>query len=105
MLYMQVTGQVMPGRLMELKKLLADELFPLFEKYGAKVVGSWQTIVGTVEEFTDLYAFDSMAHYEQVMRSMVRDPAWWPTHAKGRSLVSTETTKFLWPLVPTEQIK
>ena len=104
MLYMQATIEIPREKSAKFVELLTNKFAPLAAKHGMKLVGSWQTVVGVQDEFTDLWAFDNMEHYAAVFRSMVKDPEFQKTFDEIRSLAVHEVTKLMRPL-PVSTLK
>lgn len=65
MIYLHVTVHVVGGKLQEFHDFWARESLPLWEKYGAKHIGSWSTTIGKTNEIVRLFAFTDMAYYEK----------------------------------------
>lgn len=68
MIYLQATIQLAPSKTSEFRTILATAVIPIFEKHGAKLIGSWETAVGNQSEITDIWAFETMAHLESPNR-------------------------------------
>ena len=98
MICMQATVEVAHENLPEFMDVLANRMVPLFAKHGVGLVGSWMTVIGILDEITDLWAVDSMEHYEKAMRSLMKDPEWRETYDRIRSLIKHESIKILRPL-------
>lgn len=98
MIYLQATLTLAPGKSREFNEFLGEKMVPCWEKYGAKLIGTWETAVGTMNEVTDLWSFDSMGHFEEAFRSLIRDPdmrSAWPIIP---SIILGEKNKLLRPL-------
>jgi len=98
MVYLHATLQLAPYKSREFGKFLATTLVPLFEKHGAKLIGSWETFLGNQSEITDIWGFDSLAHFEASTQSMLRDPQFASALEAMAPMVVSETTKLLAPL-------
>ena len=98
MVYLHATLQLAPYKSREFSKFLATSLVPLFEKHGAKLIGSWETIVGNQNEVTDIWGFDSLAHFEASTQSLLRDPQWASVQETMTTMIVREKTKLLAPL-------
>ncbi|MFC1944648.1 NIPSNAP family protein [Chloroflexota bacterium] len=98
MIYFQTNMMMSPGKSQEFNEILGQHLAPVMDKYGGKLIGSWETAVGTLNEITDLWAFNSMGHFEEAMKSFGRDPELRPYLITLQSLVVSETMKLLRPL-------
>jgi len=98
MIYLHVTLEVAPGKFREFNELMSNGLVPLMEKHGAKLIGSWETAVGTRDEVTDLWCFDNMGHFEGSLESLIRDSELRSLLPTVSSVITKETTKLLRPL-------
>ncbi|MFC1943948.1 NIPSNAP family protein [Chloroflexota bacterium] len=98
MIYYQATLPIAAGKIYEFNDLLANHLQPGFERYGAKLIGSWETAVGTLNEVTDLWGFENMGHFEESFQSFLRDKELRPIWPKAPTIILGETGKLLRPL-------
>ena len=98
MVYLHATLQLAPYKSREFGKFLATTLVPLFEKHGAKLIGSWETFLGNQSEITDIWGFDSLAHFEASTLSLLQDPQWASVQETMSPMVISEKTKLLAPL-------
>ena len=73
MIYLHVTVDVVPGKVDEFHKFWSETSLPMWEKYGAKHIGSWTTAIGKGNEITRLFAFDNMAHFEKFQMFLFKD--------------------------------
>jgi len=95
MFYLQVTMELDHANVPKFLDNLENRFVPVATKHGMRLVGAFQTAVGTMDEITDIWAFDNLEHYAQVFRSLAKDPEWQSIFDEERSLVRRETTKFL----------
>jgi len=98
MLYLHASIKVQPFRSAEFIRTLGQSIVPLFEKHGAKLVGSWDTAVGTQGEITDIWGFEGMEHFQSTTASLLRDQEWASVKQSVAGLVVEEKTKLLVPL-------
>ena len=98
MVYLHATIQVAPFKNLEFRRILATAVIPIFEKHGAKLIGSWETAVGNQSEITDIWAFETMAHLEKSTQSLLRDPEWTRVKDTLATMIVKEKTKLLVPL-------
>ncbi|MDO8490397.1 MAG: NIPSNAP family protein [Dehalococcoidia bacterium] len=98
MIYLLATAQLHTGKLQEFSDILSKEYLPIAEKHGQKLVGAWRTVVGNVDEITDLWAFNSLAHFEQVRGALAQNPDWQKAYARLRSVIAAESHKIIGPL-------
>jgi hypothetical protein len=64
-IYLEMTVQVVPGKVNELLEVFSKEFLPACEKLGAKLVGQWQTTIGNANEITDLWVYDDLTHLQR----------------------------------------
>ncbi len=93
--YLHVTVQVNRGKVDEWSTLYRDEFIPLIEKYGQKLVAVWRTSIGTYDEITDVYEFESMAAMEQIRAKIWADPKTGPALKKIQPLSGFEISKLM----------
>ncbi len=53
--------------------MFEKEYLPLCNKHGQKLVAAWRTTVGTCDEATNLFVFDSMEEFSRIRQSMRDD--------------------------------
>ena len=97
MIYLMATEEIKQGELDGFIKCL-EEYIPIAEKHGMRLVGSWQTQIGTIPEVTDLWAFDNLGHFEKVRQAMAEDPEYRSIYPKIQAFVVRETLKIVRPL-------
>lgn len=95
MIYLMATVDVLSGKREEFVNILRDEFIPLTEKHGQKLVASWRSVSGTVDQIIDMWSYESFEHFEKVSRSQMRDPEWRATSTKLRPLVLCENLQLL----------
>ena len=64
MIYEHRSYTIMPGKREEFVRVFG-RFMPLFDKYGAKVVGVWRTDVGEQNEFIYILAFEDFAQRDE----------------------------------------
>ena len=89
MIYLHATLQLLQGKATEFNDLLANGIAPSVGKYGMKLVGSWENVVGNRDEVIDIWQLDSIEQYEAFTRE---------TRGMSSPLVIGETTKLIRPL-------
>lgn len=94
MVYFLATIEIKPGELDGFTEAL-KEYVPIAERHGMRLVGSWRTVVGTIPEVTDLWAFDNLDHFEKVRQAMAEDPERQRAYAKAQSYVARATFKLI----------
>lgn len=102
--YWMMVVEVPLGHLSEYHAFAKEEQNPLMEKHGYKIIATWQTIVGPVEEVIVVAEFASMADYHKARVSLVTSEAWKTAGAKTSELTRSIQTRFLSAL-PYSSIK
>jgi serine kinase of HPr protein (carbohydrate metabolism regulator) len=74
MIYVLAIRQLLPGKMAQYKEVETKELIPVFNKYGIKMVGHWNTIIGNSYETVNLFAYNDMAHYQKSNEARRTDP-------------------------------
>ncbi|MBI2832642.1 MAG: NIPSNAP family protein [Chloroflexi bacterium] len=71
-----------------------------WDKYGRKLVGQWETIIGPrlPREITDLWAFDDLAHRQREQEAVAKDPDQIRVISKLNGMLVEETIKVMAPL-------
>jgi hypothetical protein len=98
MIYLHVTVKVRRGKLEEWTRIFEDHLLPIQKKHGQRLVGAWKTTVGAYDEVTDLYAFESLAEFEEIREKLFGDPDLKQWLAAICELIDDEHSKILTPL-------
>jgi len=104
MIYLEATIEVVPGKMNEFMEVLSKEYLPASEKLGRKLAAQWQTLVGTLDEVVDLWAYDDLAHMQRFQEARQKDEEILKAGERLRSLIAHETTKLLMP-TPYSAIK
>jgi hypothetical protein len=74
MIYVLAIRQLLPGKMAQYKEIETKQLIPVFNKYGMKMIGHWNTVIGNSYETVNLYSFNDMAHYSKTREAMRSDP-------------------------------
>ncbi len=94
--YWMITVEVPVGKLAEYHAFAQAELRPVQEKYGYKFIGSWQTIVGDIEQVISIAEFENMEAYNNARRSFLGSEDWKTSVGKKvDSFVRNIKTRFL----------
>ncbi len=94
--YWMITVEVPVGKLAKYHSFAQEELIPVQEKYGYNFIGSWQTIVGDIEEVISIAEFDNMEAYNNARRSFLGSEEWKTSVGKKvDSFVRSIKTRFL----------
>jgi hypothetical protein len=103
MVYNQVVYTLQPGNLDAFFEI-ERQMKPLVEKAGYKVIGSWRTTIGNMNECTSLYAIEDMAQLEKSGLAMREDKEYMALTKKLASIVTSYTTKVMRP-TPSSPLK
>jgi len=95
MVYLLVTVQVNRGKLDEWSNVFEKEYLPLCNKHGQKLVAAWRTIVGTYDEVTDLFVFDSIEEFSRIRQAMRDDPEVQAAYKRIAPLSGYEVSKLM----------
>lgn len=97
MIYEHRTYTILPGKTAEFVEGFGRVPAPLFEKYGAKVVGVWTTDLGGLSnEVVYILAFHDLAQREQVFQQLRDTPAF-QSYVREGVLVASVASKILRP--------
>ena len=97
MTYLHITIDVLPGKMDEFHDFWSKTSLPLWEKYGAKHIGSWSTAIGKANEITRLFAFESLAHYEKFQTFLFKEEEGRELQRKVFQYIAGSSFKFLVP--------
>ena len=97
MIYFEATIKVAPGKMNEFMEVLSKEYVPASQKLGRKLVGQWRTLVGTLGEVINLWAFDDLAHMQRFQEAQQKDEEILKIGKRLVPLIAHETTKLLVP--------
>jgi hypothetical protein len=98
MIHLHVTVQLQRGKMDEWSKIYEEHLLPPMNKHGQKLVGAWKTSIGTYDEVTDLYEFESLSEFERIRGELFKEPEikkWVP---RIWEIAGHEESKILVPL-------
>ena len=73
MIYLHITVRTVPGKTGEFHRFWSTRSLPIWEKYGAKHIGSWETSIGESFEIVRLFAFDDLTHFERFNKFLSQD--------------------------------
>lgn len=102
MIYMLVTVQVKRGKMKEWTSLFEKHFLPACQRHGQRLVGAWKTTVGTYDEVTDLYAFESWSEFERIRKALFQDPEVQKCLPEANALSGLEVSKIMEPLSYSE---
>ncbi len=102
--YWMITIEIPLAKLGEYHQLAAAELAPMQEKYGYKFIGSWQTIVGNIEQVISIAEFENMEAYNKARQGFLGSEEWKAFSKKTDGMIKGVKTRFLWA-TPYSRIK
>ena len=76
MIYEWRIYEAMPGKMSALHDRFQKITLKLFEKHGIKVIGFWETIIGTSNVLYYMIAYENIAHREKAWNAFMADPKW-----------------------------
>jgi hypothetical protein len=97
MIYLEASIKVAPGKMNEFMEVFSKEYVSASEKLGRKLTAQWRTIVGTLDEFVDLWAYDDLAHMQRFQEARKKDEEIIKAGERLRSLIAYETIRLLAP--------
>ncbi len=102
MIYMLVTLQVQRGKMKEWTELFEKHFLPATQRHGQKLLGAWKTTIGTYDEITDLYAFESWSEFERIRKALFQDPEVQKYLPQLNAICGYEISKVMEPLAYSE---
>jgi hypothetical protein len=97
MIYVLALRQLLPGKMAQYKEVETKELIPMFNKYGVKMIGHWNTAIGNAYETVNLYAFNDMAQWQKFRDAQRTDPDAIKTAASLGALTVSSNSRLLEP--------
>ena len=97
MIYLEASFQVVPGKMNELMQVFEKEFLPASNKLGRKLAGQWHTTIGTLDEITDLWVYNDLAHMQQFQEARAKSPEFIKASEHLRALIAHETTRLMVP--------
>ena len=73
MLYEMRIYDAVPGKLPALNDRFANHFVGFFKRHGHGILGFWTDAIGTTNRLSYILSFDSMAHKEATLKSIVAD--------------------------------
>ena len=96
MIYEHRTYSILPGKMGEFTEAFGT-IVPLFAKHGAKMVGAWQTSIGSNNEFVYILGFENMAAQEKFWADFRNDEGF-KVYARGGVRTDHVVNKILRPV-------
>ena len=76
MLYEWRIYKAVPGKMDALNDRFDKITLRMFKKHGIKVIGFWETVIGTSNTLYYMLAYEDMAHREKTWNAFASDPEW-----------------------------
>lgn len=92
--------EVIPGKMSVLNNIFEKLILKLFDKHDIRVVGFWQTLIGTSNRLYYLISFENLACRETAWNSFYSDPEFikgWAKVTREGPLVAKVTNTILQP--------
>jgi len=97
MIYVEASIRVVPGKMNEFMEVFEKEILPSSNKLGRKLVAQWRTTIGTLDEITDLWAYDDLTHMQRFQEARAKSPEFTKASEHLRALIAFETTRLMVP--------
>ena len=97
MIYIEASLRVVPGKMNELMEIFEKEFLPEGKKLGMNLVAQWRTTIGTLDEITDLWGYDDLAHVQRVQEARAKSPKFIKAAGHIRALIAYEATRLMVP--------
>ena len=65
MIYLLVQSTLIPGKMAEFNEIAAKELLPRYQSQGTKLVASFHSYTGNMNDIYTLYAFNDLAGFQK----------------------------------------
>ena len=104
MIYEERVYTIVPGKMQDINNRFANVTMRLFEKHGMKVIGFWQTIIGSnsINELVYILAFEDLAQRQAAWEAFMNDEEWQQAKRESEKdgpLVSNVANKILKPTI------
>ena len=93
--YWMAVTEVSIGQLSEYHAFAEKEMNPLMEKHGYRIIATWQTIVGDIEEIVMVAEFESMTSYHEARVSLVTSEEWKKVSINFSEMTKSIKSRFL----------
>jgi hypothetical protein len=97
MIYVEASLRVVPGKMNEFMEVFEKELLPASNKLGRTLVAQWATSIGTLDEITDLWGYDDLAHMQRFQEARAKSAEFTKASEHIRALIAFEATRLLVP--------
>ncbi len=99
--YLHAEIHAVPGKLQPLLAMLKDELFPVMEAQGWKLIGCFTGLSGPRNTILDLWELRDMEHFREAYQGLVSHPNFQSLRERLDAYVESETLTFYDRFVPT----
>lgn len=96
MIYIHRTTNVIPSKVKEYNKLVV-KFMELMDKYGIKLVGSWQTTIGESWEYIHITAVEDLATLQKNLKALSQDQEYQRLSEEMAHLITRRVIKILQP--------
>ena len=93
--YWMAVTEVSIGQLSEYHAFAEKEMNPLMENHGYRIIATWQTIAGEIEELVMVAAFESMTAYHEARVSLLTSEEWKKVSIKFSEMTKSIKSRFL----------
>ena len=93
--YWMAVTEVSIGQLSEYHAFAEKEMNPLMENHGYRIIATWQTIVGEIEEVVMVAEFESMTAYHEARVSLLTSEEWKKVSIKFSEMTKSIKSRFL----------
>jgi hypothetical protein len=97
MIYLESSLVLYPGKEAAYREN-EKELYRLLEKFGAKVIGSWNTVIGNVNEIVGLIAYEDMGQLQKSALAMTQDKEYITNWQKITPAIMSQNRKIMMPM-------
>ena len=93
--YWMAVTEVSIGQLSEYHAFAEKAMNPLMENHGYRIIATWQTIVGEIEEVVMVAEFESMVAYHEARVSLLTSEEWKKVSIKFSEMTKSIKSRFL----------
>ncbi len=103
MIYMETKLIVHPDKENQYREA-EKGMYPIIEKFGVKVIGSWHTSIGDSNEYTIIFGYEDMGQLQKSSMAMMQDKEYQAVWQKIPPLIISQNRKIMMPM-PTSPLK
>ena len=93
--YWMAVTEVSIGQLSEYHAFAEKEMNPLMENHGYRIIATWHTNVGEIEEVVMVAEFESMTAYHEARVSLLTSEEWKKVSIKFSKMTKSIKSRFL----------